>query len=125
MRRLTLEVPASTSNLGPGLDCLGLALELRDVVVVERAKDQAEASIEVDGRDAESIPVDHTNLILRGAEAVAARLGRSLPPLRILQRTRIPVSAGLGSSGAAVVAGTGDDSWAGPLPAPLPTPSTF
>ena len=105
MTRLTVEVPASTSNLGPGLDCLGLALELRDVVIVERAEKESEAGIEIEGRDAHSIPSDGSNLVLRAARAVAERVGRSLPPLRILQRTRIPVAAGLGSSGAAVVAG--------------------
>ena len=105
MTRLTVEVPASTSNLGPGLDCLGLALELRDVVIVERAEDESEAGIEIEGRDARSIPDDESNLVLRAARAVAERAGRPLPPLRILQRTRIPVAAGLGSSGAAVVAG--------------------
>ncbi len=106
MRRVSIEVPASTSNLGPGFDCVGLALELRDVVVVEKATGGGStASIQVEGRDARSIPTDGSNLVLRGAEALAAKVGRSLPPLRIVQRIRIPVSAGLGSSGAAVVAG--------------------
>lgn len=95
-------MPASSANLGPGFDALGLALGLWlecDVRASERL------SISVAGRDAASIPACEQNLIWRTASAVAVQAGRRMPPVELAIRNQIPLGSGLGSSAAAVTAG--------------------
>jgi homoserine kinase len=92
----TLRVPASSANLGPGFDTLGLALEI--YLECGFAKSDALA-IEVTGRDAESIAADATNLIWQTMAAYGA------PPVRLRIHNEIPLGKGLGSSAAAITAG--------------------
>jgi homoserine kinase len=99
----TNTIPATTANLGPGFDCLGLALSLTNQVTVKIA--DAGLSIEVHGEGAESIATDETNLVFKSAERLFERVGRRPPGLQIIQNNQIPVSSGLGSSAAAVLAG--------------------
>jgi homoserine kinase len=101
--RLRVEVPASTSNLGPGFDCLGLALELCCRVACGPGPQGGE--VRVSGLDAERIPIGPENLVLQAMAAVAERSGRSLPAFGLEIDNEIPVEAGLGSSAAARVAG--------------------
>jgi homoserine kinase len=102
--RTLIRVPATTANLGPGFDCLGLALDLWNDVEVEAAGD--ELSITVEGEGAEKIPLDRSNTIFKAMQIFAKRHHKTLPDGIILHcRNRIPVGSGLGSSSAAIVSG--------------------
>lgn len=103
MRNL-IRVPATTANLGPGFDCLGLALDLWNEVEVEAAGDAL--SITVEGEGAGKIPVDHSNTIYKAMQTYAHRHHKTLPKgIELHCRNRIPVGSGLGSSSAAIVSG--------------------
>lgn len=95
-------VPATTANLGPGYDCLGLALSLRNEVTLSLAD---EYSVEIEGEGADVLPRDGSHLVLRSAAAAAQAAGRDLPPVWLTQENRIPLARGLGSSSAAIVGG--------------------
>lgn len=99
---MQLRVPASSANLGPGFDCLGLALGVYLTCRFERA---AKLSIRVRGRDAAQISTGDDNLIWRTALAVAADIGDSLPAIALEIENEIPLGKGLGSSAAALTAG--------------------
>jgi homoserine kinase len=102
MKRAQIEVPATSANLGPGFDCLGLALNLVDTVTVEPAPDEAVTLL--DG--AEEVGLDpRRNLMCRAYDAWGDDAGISLPVVRFRLESRIPVSRGLGSSAASIVAG--------------------
>ena len=101
---VTVSVPATTANLGPGFDCLGLALTLYQRVTMTALAVPA-LEISARGEDAEKIPTDASNLVLQSAELVFTRLGRRPPGLRIEQENEIPIGSGLGSSSSAVLAG--------------------
>ncbi|MHC1741163.1 MAG: homoserine kinase [Anaerolineaceae bacterium] len=104
MKSFLVRVPATTANLGPGFDCLGLALDLWNEVVVS-VEGQA-LSIEIEGVGSDSLPQDSSNAIFRALFSYAAKFNKSLPSgLRLSCKNRIPLGSGLGSSAAAVVAG--------------------
>lgn len=97
---LSVRVPASSANLGPGFDALGLALDLHlEVTAVPAPADVFEYS----GRGA--VPDSPDNLVHRGFRAVFERLGEEAPSVAITARNPIPLARGLGSSSAALVAG--------------------
>jgi homoserine kinase len=99
----TIRVPASSANLGPGFDALGLAL---DVPLICRFRLAEALRITVSGRDAESIPTTEDNLIWQTALRVAHDYNReSLPPIALDVENHIPLGKGLGSSAAALTAG--------------------
>lgn len=100
---VTVRVPASSANLGPGFDALGLALTLYDEVSAE-ATDEGLA-IEVHGEGTGSVPLDESHLVLRSMEAAFDLLGERPAGLRLVCHNRIPHGRGLGSSSAAIVAG--------------------
>jgi homoserine kinase len=100
--RFRVEVPATVANLGPGFDCLGLALNILNEVEVET---QANTAVTVQGEGAEEIPQDASNLVFLAAHRVAREAGHRLPEFSIHCRNAIPLERGLGSSAAAVVAG--------------------
>ncbi len=102
MDRLTLRVPASSANLGPGFDSLGLALAIYLECRFRRAERFA---ISVSGRDADSIPTTEDNLIWQTAQAVARDVGECLPGIELEIDNGIPLGKGLGSSAAALTAG--------------------
>jgi homoserine kinase len=97
-----VRVPASSANLGPGFDALGLALEIYLTCRFRRAE---RLLIRALGRDAESIPTTAENLIWQTALAVAADTGSELPPVELEIDNDIPLGKGLGSSAAALTAG--------------------
>ncbi|MDP9823850.1 homoserine kinase [Nocardioides massiliensis] len=101
-RVIEVSVPASSANLGPGFDSLGLALGFRDVVRVEVA-DRLEITVE--GSGSGDVALDETHLVHRALAATFEQLGRPVPPVRLSCRNRIPHGRGLGSSSAAIVAG--------------------
>ena len=102
-RSVTVAVSATSANLGPGFDCLGLALDWReqvDLTVVESG-----FVIDVSGEGADRIPRDESHLIIRATLVGLADLGACVPGLRLAGHNTIPHGRGLGSSSAAIVAG--------------------
>jgi homoserine kinase len=104
-RIVSLRVPATTANLGPGFDCLGLALQWYNwVEVAEHTADQHEILIE--GRGAsEDLPRGADNLVWRAMMRVFELARADVPPLRVRIGIETPVARGLGSSASAIVGG--------------------
>ncbi len=101
---VTVRVPASAANLGPGFDCLGLALDIWNEVSFRISG--SGVSILIAGEGIQELPIDYSNLILRAAARLYEKEGAPFPPgIEIECRNHIPVSSGLGSSSAAVIAG--------------------
>src|SRR3972149_5718946 len=100
--RVRLKVPPPSANLGPGFDCLGLALDIYNTVTVEPAP---HLSISISGEGASSLPRDEENLVFKAWKAYFSRLGERAPTASFICENRIPLRRGLGSSAAAVVAG--------------------
>jgi homoserine kinase len=99
-------VPASTANIGPGFDALGLALGLHDVVEVQ----VTDGGLKVEVVDAGAggvgdVPTDETHLVVRAIRRTCAELGADVPGLHLRCFNAIPHARGLGSSAAAVVSG--------------------
>lgn len=98
-----VRVPATSANLGPGFDALGLALSLYDDVVV-RVADEG-LFVDVAGEGADTIPRTRRHLVVRALQAGFDALGGQPRGLEVVCANRIPQSRGLGSSAAAIVAG--------------------
>ncbi|MDQ2880091.1 MAG: homoserine kinase [Actinomycetota bacterium] len=98
-----VRVPASTANLGPGFDALGLALALYDEVEVTPAA--SGLRVEVHGEGSGQVPTDEENLVVRALRAACTRCGYRPDGLVLHCHNSIPHSRGLGSSAAAAVAG--------------------
>src|SRR5688572_8037693 len=98
----TVRVPASSANLGPGFDALGLAL---GIYLECRFRRSDELRITVGGRDVDSIPTNEENLIWQTALTVARDVGETLPAVELEICNDIPLGKGLGSSAAALTAG--------------------
>ena len=99
--RITVKVPATTANLGPGFDAMGMALDLWNTVTVTAGS--SEVSIEGEGED--ELPRDESNVVVVGIHSALRALGKSVPELAVRCENRIPLLRGLGSSSAATVAG--------------------
>ena len=98
----TLRVPASSANLGPGFDALGMAL---GIYLTCRFAASDRLTIRATGRDAGAISLGEDNLIWQTALAVARDTGATLPPIALEIDNDIPIGKGLGSSAAALTAG--------------------
>lgn len=103
-RSVHVKVPATTANLGPGFDTLGLALSLYDELEVT-ARAEPGATVRVEGVGEGEVPTDESNLVVRSIAHTFEKYGQELPGLDIVARNGIPHGRGLGSSGAAIVAG--------------------
>ncbi|WP_166981263.1 homoserine kinase [Paramicrobacterium fandaimingii] len=103
-RRVSVKVPATSANLGPGFDTLGLALSMYDELTVT-ATAEKRVTVDVHGVGEGEVAVDETNLVASSAIATFAAVGHEAPGLHIEAHNAIPHGRGLGSSGAAVVAG--------------------
>jgi homoserine kinase len=101
--KLKIRVPATTANLGPGFDCLGLALDWWNSIEVETIARGLQ--VQVDCPQGVEIPCNSRNLVVYGMNAAFKLAGRKRPPCRIRMTTRIPIARGLGSSSAAIVGG--------------------
>jgi homoserine kinase len=99
---ITIKVPATSANLGPGFDALGLALDLWNETIVRPAK---EFSVKINGEGANRLSSGKTNLIIRAAQKLAERVGKTLPPFHAECNNQIPLSSGMGSSAATIVTG--------------------
>lgn len=98
----SIHVPASTANLGPGFDSIGLALSLYLDVDVEPA---GKWLVEGLSPELKGLPQDDTHYIVEVAKRVAARFGCQLRPAHLKVKSEIPLARGLGSSASAIVAG--------------------
>jgi len=98
-----VKVPATTANLGPCFDTLGLALDYYNIV--EIAECLQGLTIQVEGEGVDLLPTDQRNLVYRAAKLVFDEVGYQPPGLRIKLVNKIPLSRGMGSSSAAIVGG--------------------
>lgn len=96
-------VPATSANLGPGFDSLGLALSLRDELTAEVTASGLQ--VEVSGAGSADVPRDESHLVVRAMRAAFDLMGAQPPGLRLACLNVIPHARGLGSSSAAIVAG--------------------
>ena len=96
-----VKVPATTANLGPGFDCLGMALDIWNTVEIEVGG----SGVEISGEGADVLSRDGSNLIIRCFRRVYSEGGRKAPSVRVASENQVPVGRGLGSSTTAVVAG--------------------
>ena len=99
--RVTVRVPSTTANMGPGFDCLGMALDIWNHVSVEVGS----TGIEVSGEGSDTLPTDESNLVYRGFRAALQEAGQPAPDAKLICRNEIPLGRGLGSSSAALVGG--------------------
>lgn len=100
---MSVVVPASSANLGPGFDAFGLALTLRDELTAEEIPSGLE--IEVRGEGADDIPLGPDHLVVRAMEAAFEHVGERPSGIRLTCVNAIPHARGLGSSAAAIVGG--------------------
>ncbi|MGE5174788.1 MAG: homoserine kinase [Hyphomicrobiales bacterium] len=103
MIRWSATAPASTSNLGPGFDCLGLALRMPLTVTATRVPEGFRIERRGEGADLAIDP--HRDLLLSAYRRLFRVAGRPVPTVALSIRSAIPVARGLGSSAAAIVAG--------------------
>lgn len=101
--RLTARVPATAANLGPGFDCFGLALDLWNEVTIDT---DAEPVVTWEGEGADELPTDGSDMVSRAMAHAAALHDEQLPAFSLHGVNHIPLERGLGSSAAAIVAGT-------------------
>ncbi|WP_438444304.1 homoserine kinase [Gorillibacterium sp. sgz5001074] len=99
-----VRVPASTANLGPGFDSLGLALDLYTWVEMSRSEGKTTFQLYGEELEGKGIPLDKSNLIYQVAQQVFARAGVEVPELSVSMYSDIPLARGLGSSASAIVA---------------------
>jgi homoserine kinase len=100
--QFSVRAPASSANLGPGFDAIGLALDLWNTVTIDTAGPAGQVT-NLGGEAA--LLADVENLTLTAMRTLAKEFGRELPPFALTAETKVPVSRGLGSSAAALVAG--------------------
>ncbi|KKO77981.1 serine kinase [Corynebacterium minutissimum] len=101
--KVTVQVPASSANLGPGYDTLGIALSLYDTVEVEVTRSGLE--VEIFGEGAEELPRDGSHLVVKAIRSALKAADVEVTGLRVVCTNNIPQSRGLGSSASAAVAG--------------------
>lgn len=103
MNTVTVRVPATSANLGPGFDCVGLALNLFNEVTMSEIPSGLE--IVATGEGADKLPLNKHNLVAQAADMLFAHIGKQPTGLRIEQKNGVPVGSGMGSSSTALVAG--------------------
>ena len=101
-QQVTVLVPATTANLGPGFDCLGMALDIWNRIEVSPG---GTAGVHVEGEGGDSLSAGTDNLVYRAAQRYYQESGADMPPLSITCHNQIPLARGLGSSSAAIVGG--------------------
>ncbi|MEC9446643.1 MAG: homoserine kinase [Chloroflexota bacterium] len=104
MTLIRVKAPATTANMGPGYDCLGLALDVWNTLEIEVLKD-GEPVVEVTGEGADELGTGRDNLIYRAMEFLFQDVGEDMPAVRINCDNAIPIARGMGSSAAAIAGG--------------------
>ncbi|MGP5659661.1 homoserine kinase [Corynebacterium falsenii] len=102
-RKASVKVPASSANLGPGFDTLGLALSLYDHVEVEVVESGLEVVVSGEGEG--EVPLDERHLVVKALRAALKAADVTAPGLRVVCTNAIPQSRGMGSSASAAAAG--------------------
>jgi homoserine kinase len=103
IQRTRIQVPATSANLGPGFDCMALALDLWNEVILESAG--RDVSVSIEGEGVHLLPKDGRNRVAQAAAQVFQKAGIEEPGFSLACTNRIPVSSGMGSSAAAAVGG--------------------
>ncbi len=99
--KVTVRAPATSANMGPGFDCLGIALDIWNTVSVE----VGDSGFEISGQGQGELPRDESNLVFQSIARVFEECDRALPSLTVRCHNDIPTTRGLGSSSAALVSG--------------------
>ena len=100
-KHVIVRVPATTANMGPGFDCMAMALDLWSTIEFRVGSE----GFVVEGVGSDAVPRDGSSLVQRCFQLPFEEAGQTVPPVDILYRNDIPIGKGLGSSSAAVVAG--------------------
>ena len=95
-----ISVNATAANIGAGFDCMGLSLDLNNVLTVS---DETDFPLEIVA--GENVPHDESNLIFRSMREVFSLTGKSIGHIKLVQSDSIPHASGLGSSAACIAAG--------------------
>ena len=104
MTLVRVKAPATTANMGPGYDCLGMALDVWNTIEVE-VLDSGEPVVEVTGEGAGELGTGRDNLVYRSMEFLFQDAGQEMPLVRIRCDNAIPLARGMGSSAAAIAGG--------------------
>lgn len=99
---ISIRIPATTANIGPGFDTFGMALSYYNYLYVSPA---GKLALDIREEGADTLPLDKTNLVVRAAQAVYDRVGAGEASLAFTMVNNIPLSRGLGSSSAGIVGG--------------------
>ena len=100
-RKVTVRAPATSANMGPGFDCLGIALDIWNVITVEVGVE----GFHISGQGEDELPRDRSNMVWKSIARVFLEAGRPVPAMSLTCRNDIPTARGLGSSSAALVGG--------------------
>ena len=112
--KVSYRVPATTANLGPGFDCLGLALPIYNIITIEETVMPStciEVNVMKDFENAElieeldSIPNDKDNIVYKAVEILYNLVGQDPSEIKINIKSSIPIAKGLGSSASVIVGG--------------------
>ena len=109
--KVSVKVPATTANIGPGFDCLGMALQIYNTITVEETVYPTTGlEINVIKNDDDDIndfhiPTDESNVVYKAIELLYAYTGQTPPAMRINIKSDIPIAKGLGSSASVIVGG--------------------
>lgn len=111
--KVSVKVPASSANLGPGFDCLGLALPIYNTITIEETVlpgtgieiNLISEEESIDEMVFDSIPKDENNIVYKAVEMLYNSIGQEPSELRINIQSQIPITRGLGSSSSIVVGG--------------------
>ena len=110
--KVIVNIPATSANMGPGLDCLGIALDVWNTVKVF----DGNSSVDVNGYGEEVLPRDETNLVYKGFAEFFRVIDQAVPPVKLVCENNIKLARGMGSSSAALVGGlSAANSYAGNL----------
>jgi len=101
--KVAVKIPATSANLGPGFDTLGMALAHYDEYSAEPTG--SKLVIEIVGEGEKDAPRDESNLVFRAIKVVYDSMGKKVPALKLVCHNNIPHGRGMGSSGAAVAGG--------------------
>jgi homoserine kinase len=100
---ISVKVPATSANIGPGFDCIGIALNLYNTISAGECDEGLKIDIQDESRH--FLPRDKRNLVYRAMNAVFSEAGYYPRGIHIIQKNEIPVTRGLGSSSASIVGG--------------------